>query len=109
MTQQRGYYSDLINPDSERPLPAVNQKQIARAKQGDSLLKKTSSLHHTPDPLSFSVPPPDEFSKLLDRQKYGPSTALLGRSDYARRAWDPKVQVRLSCCHNNVQYHLVCL
>ena len=99
MTQQRGYYSDLINSGSERQQqqqqqqPAVSQKQIARARKGDSLLKKTGSLQHTPDPLTFSVPPPDEFSKLLDRQKYGPSTALLDKSHYAKRAWDPKVQV----------------
>ena len=95
MTQQRGYYSDVINPDSERQLPAVDKKQMARAKKGDSLLKKAGSLQHTPDPLTFNVPPPDEFNKLLDRQKYGPSTALLGKSDYAKRAWDPKVQVSI--------------
>ena len=93
MTQQRGYYSDLINPDPDRQLPAVNPRQVARAKKGDSLLKKTGSLHYVPDPLTFSVPPPDEFRELLDRQTYGPSTALLGISDYAKRAWDPKVQV----------------
>ena len=95
MTQQRGYYSDVINVDSERQLPAINQKQIARAKKGDSFLKKAGSPHHVPDPLTFTVPPPEEFNKLLDRQKYGPSTELLSKTDYSKRAWDPKVQVCL--------------
>lgn len=91
---QRGYYSDIITPGAEHLLPSPpNPKQMSRARKGDSLIRKAGSSGNLPDPLSFKLPPPDEYAMLLDKQTHGPTTALLHKSDYSKHSWDPKVQV----------------
>nr|WAW84827.1 axonemal dynein heavy chain 1 [Halisarca dujardinii] len=86
-TGNRGFYSEIVTPGSKDrildPLegPNVSQNVIAKS-------KRTS---HLPPVSQFTVP--DSFDELLKSQIHGPTTQLISAKDFAKRSWNPKVQV----------------
>jgi hypothetical protein len=46
---------------------------------------------HLPSVTKFN--PPDNFLSLLSSQVYGPTTQIIASDEFAKHAWDPKIQV----------------
>ncbi|XP_065895241.1 dynein axonemal heavy chain 1-like isoform X2 [Dysidea avara] len=85
---QRGFYSDVATVGASQKLGDV----LCGPRTKQSLVWQSQRERHLPEVTRFKVP--EDFQSILQSQTHGPTTQLVASDYYAKRSFDPKVQVQ---------------